>query len=67
MVPLSIVEPLLYILDVFKDTLQVALLLVSVGGIKVWLQHWTTFSSVVSGFQKIVLISATHLFCFFRL
>ena len=48
MVPLNIVGPFLYILDVLKDSLQVALLLVSIGGITTFSQHLTTFSSVVS-------------------
>ena len=52
LVPINILKPLLYVLDIIKDTVQVLLLLNAVGGITLALRYWLSFSSAV-GINKI--------------
>ena len=48
MIPTNILKPLLYVLDIIKDMVQVLLLLTAVGGLTFALRYWSSFSSVVS-------------------
>ena len=52
LVPINILKPLLYVLDIIKDTVQVLLLLTAVGGFTFALRYWNSFSSAV-GIHKI--------------
>ena len=47
LVPMNIVGPFSYLLDIVKDSLQLILLLLSVGSFRLVLKNWTSFSSVV--------------------
>ena len=48
LIPLNILKPLFYVLDIIKDIVQLLLLLASVGGLKFALKYWSSFSSGVS-------------------
>ena len=47
LVPINILKPLLYVLDIIKDMVQVLLLLTAVGGFTFALRYWNSFSSAV--------------------
>ena len=47
MIPLKIVYPFLYIMDIVKDLVQFSLLVVAVGGFSKFLEYWSSFSSTV--------------------
>ena len=48
MLPINIIHPFLYTFDLIKDALQLALLIYSVGGLTLFLENWSSFSSTVS-------------------
>ena len=48
MVPVNIVYPFLYIMDIVKDLVQLVLLVVAVGGLSKFLEYWSSFSSTVT-------------------
>ena len=48
LIPLNILKPFLYVLDIIKDIVQLLLLLTTVGGLASALKYWSSFSSVVS-------------------
>ena len=47
-IPTNMVSPFMYLVDIIKDSLQLYILLISIGGIKNVIQNPTSFSSVVS-------------------
>ena len=51
MIPLNIVYPFFYIMDIVKDIVQLVLLLDAVGGLSLTLDNWSSFSSTVSQFM----------------
>ena len=48
LVPVNVLKPLLYVLDIIKDMVQLLLLLTAVGGLTYALRYWSSFSSAVS-------------------
>ena len=48
MIPLNVVYPFFYVMDIVKDLVQFMLLLVAVGGLPLVLKNWNSFSSTVS-------------------
>ena len=48
MIPAGILSPFLYLLDLVKDSLKLALLIHAVGGLNNVFKNWSSFSSVVS-------------------
>ena len=48
MIPVGILSPFLYLLDLVKDSLKLALLIHAVGGLNNVFKNWSSFSSVVS-------------------
>ena len=48
MTPRNMILSFMYLVDIIKDTLQLLLLLITVGGISFVLHNWASFSSVVS-------------------
>ena len=48
LIPVNISKPLLYVLDVIKDMVQLLLLLTAVGGLSFAVRYWSSFSSGVS-------------------
>ena len=48
MVPKNIAFPLLYVFDALKDSVQLIMLIVAVGGPVLVFNNWTSFTSVVS-------------------
>ena len=48
MIPVNIVYPFLYIMDIVKDLVQFALLVLAVGGFSKFFEYWSSFSSTVS-------------------
>ena len=47
MIPVNIVYPFLYIMDIVKDLVQFLLLVNAVGGLILVLEYWSSFSSMV--------------------
>ena len=47
-IPTNMVSPFMYLVDIIKDSLQLYILLISIGGIKNVIRNPTSFSSVVS-------------------
>ena len=52
MIPLNIVYPFFYIMDIVKDFVQLVLLLDAVGGLSLTLNDWSSFSSTVSNYHS---------------
>ena len=50
MIPMNMVFPFLYIMDIVKDIVQFMLLVEAVGGFSLVLEYWSSFSSTVSRF-----------------
>ena len=48
MIPLNVVYPFFYLMDIVKDIVQFLLLLVAVGGLPLVLKNWSSFSSTVT-------------------
>ena len=46
--PANMVGPFMYLVDIIKDSLQLTILLISIGNIQNVIQHPTSFSSAVS-------------------
>ena len=44
-IPTNMVPPFMYLVDIIKDSLQLSILLISIGGIKNVIQNPTSFSS----------------------
>ena len=42
----------MYVWDIVKDTAQLSLMVIVVGGYENAFKHWSSFSSVVSGLGK---------------
>ena len=63
-IPLNIVHPFIYIMDIVKDYVQLALLLVAVHGLSKVLEYWSSFSSTVSKFtfECLVLLKVQNNF-----
>ena len=51
MIPLNIVSPFFYIMDIVKDFVQLVLLVDAVGGLSLTLNNWSSFSSTVSKYH----------------
>ena len=47
LIPINVLKPLLYVLDIIKDMVQLLLLLTAVGGMTFALRYWSSFSSAV--------------------
>ena len=47
MIPVNIVYPFLFIMDIVKDLVQFVLLVNAVGGLLLVLEYWSSFSSTV--------------------
>ena len=47
-IPLNVVYPFFYLMDIVKDIVQFLLLLVAVGGFPLVLKNWSSFSSTVT-------------------
>jgi hypothetical protein len=56
MVPKAIVNPLTYLFDIIKDTLQLALLIMAIGGLGYFFKNWSSFASVVSTNKLFLMI-----------
>ena len=48
MIPVNIISPFLYVMDIVKDLVQFGLFVVAVGGLSKFLEYWSSFSSMVS-------------------
>ena len=47
LISVGILKPLLYVLDIIKDIVQLSLILTAVGGVTFALRYWSSFSSAV--------------------
>ena len=63
MIPLNIVYPFSYLMDIVKDCVQFVLLLGAVGGLSLVLKNWSSFSSTV---WKIYLMTLWNKFLMFN-
>ena len=55
-IPTNMVAPFMYLVDIIKDSLQLSILLISIGGIKNVIQNPTSFSSVIIGCNFLTII-----------
>ena len=55
-IPTNMVPPFMYLVDIIKDSLQLSILLMSIGGIKNMIQNPTSFSSVIIGCNFLTII-----------
>ena len=55
LISVGILKPLLYVLDIIKDIVQLSLILTAVGGLTFALRYWSSFSSAV-GIHNIYLL-----------
>ena len=70
MIPVNIVSPFLYVMDIVKDLVQFGLLAVAVGGLSKFLEYWSSFSSMVSKYIHFLFCVTYHTFgsvCFSKM
>ena len=60
MIPLNIVYPFFYIMDIVKDIVQLVLLFEAVGGLSLTLNNWSSFSSTVSKYMYLTLFNISY-------
>ena len=62
--PANMVGPFMYLVDIIKDSLQLTILLISIGNIQNVIQHPTSFSSAVSNVIFVLVKYPVILFSF---
>ena len=66
MIPEGVLSPFLYLLDMFKDSVQLVLIVYAVHGFHNVFENWSSFSSGVSADTMQKYFGALLIFVYFR-